>query len=181
MLERLVIAGSGGQGVILAGRLLAAAALETVPQITFFPSYGAEVRGGASSCQVTLSSDEISSPLSSDIDSILLMSQESLRLFSPQLTPQTLIMVNQSLCKAPPGMRSHLVPASEMANQIGDMRVANFIMLGAYLKQKPVVLPAAIEAGIRDYLSGKEPRVTELNLKAFRSGMEYTCTIVSAS
>ena len=77
MLERVLIAGSGGQGVVLIGRIVATVALPRVPHITFFPSYGAEVRGGTSHCQVVLSSDEISSPLSERFDSLILMNQAS--------------------------------------------------------------------------------------------------------
>ncbi|MFA7160272.1 MAG: 2-oxoacid:acceptor oxidoreductase family protein, partial [Kiritimatiellia bacterium] len=79
MLERILIGGTGGQGIVTVGKLLARAAIDAYPFVTFFPSYGAEVRGGTSSCQVILSTAEISSPLSERFDTVLAMNQQSAR------------------------------------------------------------------------------------------------------
>ena len=77
MLERLLIAGSGGQGVLTIGKILARVAVDQVPHLTFFPDYGAEVRGGTSHCEVILSSDEIASPLAETVDSCIIMNEPS--------------------------------------------------------------------------------------------------------
>jgi 2-oxoglutarate ferredoxin oxidoreductase subunit gamma len=170
MVERLVIAGSGGQGIVLIGRVFATVAVETVPFITFFPAYGAEVRGGVSSCQVILSSREIASPVSEVFDSMILMNPESVERFSSQRGPDCLTVVNASLCSPPPGPNVARVSATDMANELGDVRAANFIMLGAYLALRPLVPLAAAEDGVRQGFAGKPVALVRLNLDALRAG-----------
>jgi 2-oxoglutarate ferredoxin oxidoreductase subunit gamma len=173
MLERILITGAGGQGVILLGRLLASSAIKNVAHITFFPSYGAEVRGGTSACQVILSSKEIASPLSETFDSILVMNQSSSEDVIRQMKKNCLVLVNRSLCKIPSVSSKILtVDATRLADRLGDTRVANFVMLGAYLAAKPVVTPLQAEKGIRELLAGKNMSLIELNIKAFRTGLE---------
>lgn len=171
MLERLLIAGSGGQGIILAGRILASVAVKATPHVTFFPSYGAEVRGGMSACHVILSSREIASPVSEQNDTLIIMNQESLNRFRPQMSPRCLAVVNASLCNVKPARNVLRIRATDIANSLGDTRSANFIMLGAYLSVKRVIPPAHIEKGIRELLAGKNRDMIELNIKAFRSGL----------
>ncbi|OGV69636.1 MAG: hypothetical protein A2283_23580 [Lentisphaerae bacterium RIFOXYA12_FULL_48_11] len=173
MLERILITGSGGQGVILIGKILATLAVKSIPHITFFPSYGAEVRGGTSACQVILSSKEIASPLSEVFDTIVCMNQEGADQFCRQMTKQSLVIVNTSLCKKPI-VRSNILQmdATRLADGLGDTRVANFIMLGAYLAAKPVVSPLQAEKGIRELLAGKNMSLIDLNIKAFRTGLK---------
>jgi 2-oxoglutarate ferredoxin oxidoreductase subunit gamma len=172
MLERILITGAGGQGVILLGRLLASSAVKNIPHITFFPSYGAEVRGGTSACQVVLSSKEIASPLSETFDSILVMNQASSENFIRQMKKNCLVLINTSLCKIPSVPSKIItVDATRLADSLGDTRVANFIMLGAYLAAKPVVAPSQAEEGIRELLAEKNMSLIELNIKAFRTGL----------
>jgi 2-oxoglutarate ferredoxin oxidoreductase subunit gamma len=144
MLERLLISGSGGQGVIMAGRALAGAALNHVPHITFFPDYGAEVRGGVSKCQVVLSSEEIASPVSDIFESMILMNQESLDCFLASTPTNGLVIINTSLCRMPTGDATNCigVAATEIADRMGDTRIANFVMLGAYIRRRPFAPPA---------------------------------------
>jgi len=119
MLERLLIAGSGGQGIILIGRLLAAAAVKTIRHVTFFPAYGAEVRGGTSNCHVVLSSKEIASPLSEELDSVIVMNQASLDKFLHLMNRKCLVLVNGSMCKIPASAHAVSIQASDLANQLG--------------------------------------------------------------
>jgi len=174
MLERLLISGSGGQGVILAGKALASAALDHMPHITFFPDYGAEVRGGVSKCQVVLSSEEISSPVSDVFESMIVMNQESLDCFLASVPADGLILINTSLCRVPAGNSHNCigVAATEIADRMGDTRIANFVMLGAYIRHRPCVPPGSVEISIRHLLSGKASRMLDLNLKAFGKGLE---------
>jgi 2-oxoglutarate ferredoxin oxidoreductase subunit gamma len=173
MLERVLIAGSGGQGVVLIGRLLANVAVETIQHVTFFPSYGAEVRGGTSSCQVILSSNEIASPLSDEPDSLILMDQQSLLRFAANAKEQALIVVNTSLCRPAPGTPCSGLPATELASKLGDDRVANFIMLGAYVARRRIIAPSAIRDSIRQLLLKKGVNVVDCNIKAFNCGLDY--------
>jgi len=167
------MAGSGGQGIILAGKILASTSVRNTPYITFFPFYGAEVRGGTSSCQVTLSNKEISSPLSEQFDSIIVMNQASADKFRRQMTKGCLVLLNSSLCKAPSiPARVLSVDATRLADKLGDTRAANFIMLGAYLAVKPVISPSQAEQGINELLSGKDRSLVNLNIMAFRTGLK---------
>lgn len=172
MHERLLIAGSGGQGIILIGRLLATVAVKDVPHVTFFPSYGAEVRGGVSSCQVVLSSREIASPVSETFDSLLILNQQSADRFLPLRAGDGLAIINGSLCRVAARPEDVVVRATALANEIGDPRAANFVMLGAYLAQKPVVSAAEMEAGIAGVFGNMERAVADVNLKAFRLGLQ---------
>jgi len=172
MLERLLTAGSGGQGIVLIGRLFASAAVKSIPHVTFFPAYGAEVRGGTSNCHVVLSSKEIASPVSEDVDSMIIMNQASLDKFLPMMTRNCLVLVNRSMCKIPARLSAISIPATERANQLGNTRTANFIMLGAYLARKRLVSPADIEKGMADVFAGKDKALTEINIQAFRIGLE---------
>ena len=169
MLERILIAGSGGQGIILAGKLLAAVAIDTSPHVTFFPAYGAEVRGGTSNCQVILSADEIASPVPEVFDSMLIMNEASADLFLAQAGPACFTLFNGAPGSQP---RANVcIDATGLANQLGDTRVANFVMLGAYLVRKPVVNPSAFESHIAQALQSKPQPLIDLNIKAFQTGL----------
>jgi len=172
MHERLLIAGSGGQGVIVLGKLLAAAAVNHVPHVTFFPSYGVEVRGGTSNCQVVLSSREIASPVSEQFDSVIILNRASAEKFLPQLDPDGLAVVNlQGDDPDSPGALT--IRATEMANELGNVRAANFILLGVYLARKPLVPLDDVEAGMRNIFAHKNPKVLALNIQALHTGLSY--------
>ncbi|MCA1808116.1 MAG: 2-oxoacid:acceptor oxidoreductase family protein [Kiritimatiellia bacterium] len=172
MLERIIIAGAGGQGSVLLGKLMALTAMDIFPHITFFPAYGAEVRGGASHCQVVMSSTEIASPCAEQADALILMNQHDAAGFVAQLAPKGLAVVNSSLChirQVPRGRRLVSIPASAMADQLGSPRSANIVMLGALLRHKPLFSMAAAEQTIRKLPSGA-PGMLEINLRALQAG-----------
>jgi 2-oxoglutarate ferredoxin oxidoreductase subunit gamma len=173
MTERLLIAGSGGQGVLLIGKLLASAALRDVAHVTFFPAYGVEVRGGSAHCQVILSSEEIASPVSETFESIIVMNQESADRFLPRMKTAQLVVFNQSLCQ-PPDVTAPLlaIDASALAVKAGDVRVANLILLGAYLARRPVIRADHMESEIKRTFGIKNPDMARLNIQAFWTGIE---------
>ena len=171
MLERIVIAGAGGQGIIVIGRLLAGAALPHYPHLTFFPSYGAEVRGGASQCQVILSTAEIASPLSKRFEAVLVMNQTTADKFLPLLEPGGVAVVNTSLCKVPRDPRFVEIAATDMAVKMGNIRVANSIMLGGYLAARKIIPSDDVEAAMHEAVGAHTP-LAELNIKALRAGMK---------
>jgi 2-oxoglutarate ferredoxin oxidoreductase subunit gamma len=172
MLERILIAGSGGQGIVLLGRLLARLAMDVAEHVTFFPSYGAEVRGGTSNCQVIISSQPIASPLAEEFDSLLIMNQLSAARFLPALAPTGLTVINASLCRLKHDPRHRPIRATEIADQLGNVRAANFVMLGTWLKHQPLLPPPAVEQLIRESFASAKPAVIETNLQAFRAGMK---------
>ncbi len=171
MHERLLIAGSGGQGVISLGKLLARLAAETIPQVTFFPAYGAEVRGGTAHAQVMLSDREIASPIAEAFDSMLILNQQSADRFLRLLAPRGLAIVNRSLCTCQADARHVLVPATDTADRLGNGKASNFVMLGAWLARKPLIAPAAVESVLPTFFHGAPPALIEINLRAFRAGL----------
>lgn len=176
MHERILIAGSGGQGIILTGKLLAHAALHRVPHLTFIPAYGAEVRGGTSNCQLVFSDAEISSPVSEAFDSMLIMNQESLDRFSPELVADGLLIANATLCqnRAVGNPRTLFLPITELAQKAGAVKAANFVMLGAFLGARNLPWSREIHTAASELLAGRNPGMLELNLRALKAGMEAT-------
>lgn len=171
-LERILIAGSGGQGIIVLGKLIAVSALKTVPHITCFPNYGAEVRGGASNSQVVLSSREIGAPIADRFETLILMDQDSVDQYIRGLAPGGLALVNRSLCRVKAAPSILPLDASAEAEKMGDARVANLIMLGAWLAYKPILQTDQVEDAIRRMFGGKALTLVELNLRALRRGLE---------
>lgn len=174
MHERVLIAGSGGQGVILIGKILAASALKRIQHVTFLPAYGAEVRGGTSNCQVILSSEKIASPMAEEFDSMLMMNQASVNRFLAKMTGDCMPFINISLCRSPEA--PHIpVNASETAIALGNARMANFVMLGAYIAKKEIVPASDIEDAIHDAFSHKTKDLANINIQALRAGLAYEC------
>ena len=175
MERNLMIAGFGGQGVMLTGKLLAYSACRlTGKNVTFFPSYGAEQRGGTANCYVVTSDEEIGDPLGDAVDELIVLNEPSRVRFLHKLKKGGLLFTNSSLVTRP-GERGDLTiiegPGTERAIRLGDPRVLNVIMLGAY-----VGFTEAVPAGtVHDTMIGelgKKPRMIPLNEKAFRTGLE---------
>lgn len=171
MHERILIAGSGGQGIVFLGKLLAGLAAETIEHVTFFPAYGAEVRGGTSNCQVILSANEIAAPIAETFDSLLVMNQQSAEHFLPALEPNGLAIINQSLCSVPASDRHLLIAATEIADRLGNIKAANLVMLGAWLRSKPLFAPQTVENTIAAHFRGAPQALVTTNIEAFRAGL----------
>ena len=172
MHRRILVAGAGGQGAILIGRILAAAAVRDIPYIALLPSYGAEVRGGTSHCQLVLSSEEIASPMSDQFDSMILINQASVDRFLSRMAPGAVAVVNSGMAEVPNLAGVIPVRATQIAQELGDTRAANFILLGALLAKDPLVPPSAIEREIAARLRQKSGDAANLNIAAFRLGMK---------
>lgn len=170
----LLIAGFGGQGVVLAGKLVASAALLEGREVLWAPSYGPEMRGGAVQCTVIISAVQIGSPEVARADSLLLMDQASAPKFASRLLPGGLLLLNSTLVKEfTRGEYAEVisVPATEAAEALGDARVANVIMLGALLARRPVVAADSLIAVMREMAGGKE-KLLDINLRAMARGAE---------
>jgi len=160
MTERVIMAGFGGQGMMLLGKLLAAVAMDEGREVTFFPSYGAEVRGGTAHCHVVISDEPIYSPIVERADSLIIMNQPSYGKFRPRLKPGGLLLLNTSMADPDPAQERGSpcvylsIPATDTANQLGNVRVANVVMLGAYAAVRPVLPSRAILAGLEAQLTG---------------------------
>lgn len=169
--ERILMAGSGGQGIVLMGNVLAAAAIRRFPFVTFFPAYGAEVRGGTSSCQIVMSNGEIASPVCEVLDYVVLLNQASVERYLDATHTARRFFVNASLCQVKARADVSLIPASEMADRLGDLRIANFIMLGAFLAHCPIVGADEVRESLCLAMRGKPDKVQALNLRALEAGL----------
>lgn len=170
MLERVIMAGFGGQGMMFIGKLLAQAGMEEGFNVTYFPSYGAEVRGGTAHCHVVISSEEISSPSVKTADTLIIMNQPSFEKFLPRLKPDGLMLANATMVKAEPDDRIVFIQASQIAGEIGNVRVANIVALGAYQKLRSILSTDKILDCLKRALTGKKQAMFDINRKALEEG-----------
>ena len=172
-LERIIFSGSGGQGLMFIGKLFANVMMEKVANITFFPSYGSEVRGGTANCQVIMSSEEISAPIVEHADSMILMNQPSVDRFIPALTEDGIAFVNTSLAEVPKDNRIISIPASEMAMSFGDVRSANVVMFGAFLRNKGFLGLTEAQKHINELSATKGGSFEKINSAALQAGWDF--------
>ena len=176
MEERLIISGFGGQGILFSGRLWAELMMNEDHQVTFFPSYGAEVRGGTCNCSVIVSDEEIAMPVIDVATSLIVMNQPSLERFAPRLAPGGLAVINGSiveLCGLLPGRVVYSPPATEMAEELGNVRVANVIMMGVYSAAGGLADFDAASAQLGRMLRGRKEHLLDINRRAFALGQEW--------
>lgn len=175
MERNLMVAGFGGQGVMTMGKLLSSATCEATDlNVTFFPSYGAAMRGGTANCYVVISDEDIGAPVSNSVDDLIVMNGPSLKKFLPNLKPGGVLFINSSIVKDPierDDVTVISVPVTEMAIEMGNPRILNIIMLGAYIGYTKAVSPDVILSGIHNKFKNK-PKVIPLNDKAFNTGLE---------
>ncbi|MCL2425165.1 MAG: 2-oxoacid:acceptor oxidoreductase family protein [Oscillospiraceae bacterium] len=168
-INKMFFAGSGGQGILMMGQIACSAALIENKESTFFPSYGPEMRGGTANCTVIISDKTISSPVIFESDCVVAMTAPSMVKFEPTLKPGGILFLNTSLIHQAP-KRSDItiyeVPASEIANEMGNSRIANVIMLGAFARNTDIVTPESVEKVIHDAFIAKGEKIVDLNLKA---------------
>ena len=175
MERNMMIAGSGGQGVMMMGKLLAEAVCSSTDlNVTFFPSYGAEQRGGTANCYVVISDEPIGAPLGDEIDEMIVMNDMSLGKFLPKLVPGGTLFTNSTIVTAPADREDLTiieVPATQLALDMGSAKVLNIIMLGVYIGYTEAIDPSLMLEGILQKLARK-PKLIPLNKEAFAKGLE---------
>ena len=171
MTERIIIAGSGGQGIMLLGKVLAEAAMLENKFVTWLPCYGAEVRGGTAYCMLVISDGQIGSPYVEKADALIVMNQPSFDKFKSRLKAAGLLIVNTSLVQKASG-RANAYPFTDIAERLGNIRVANMVALGVYLeKTKALKIENVFKAMERIAPSGKKGLI-EINKTALKEGMK---------
>lgn len=175
--ESLIIAGFGGQGIVLAGRLLAQAAMKAGHEVTFFPAYGAEVRGGTSNCTVVISKKEIACPIVGHPDSLIAMSVASLEKFASSVKKDGLVIYNSSLIKNPPNINASItvkeVPVDNLAVELGSPKSSNMVAIGAYLGIKGILSIEDAASSLVEVLAQRYHKTIPLNTEAIRRGFEF--------
>jgi len=174
MLIKTIFAGFGGQGVLSMGLNLAQAAMLEGKNVTYLPSYGAEVRGGTANCTVAISDEEIASPVASSPEFIVAMNQPSLVRFQNQIQSGGVFFINSSLI-ATEVSRGDIdvvsVPANSIAERLGSPKSANMVMLGALIKRSNLVLLSSVIEGLRHTLKKKQ-KLIAINEEALTAGYD---------
>jgi 2-oxoglutarate ferredoxin oxidoreductase subunit gamma len=173
--EDVIIAGFGGQGILFIGKLLAYAVMKEGRNVTWIPSYGPEMRGGTANCTVVVSDEEIGSPVITNPRSLIIMNNPSLEAFEPRLKTGGLLVVNTSLVTLQPkrtDVNIVKVPANEIAIEVGNDKVANMVMLGAYIAKTKIVVKENILEALKKVLGKEKEELFELNKIAFEKGIE---------
>ncbi|MBE5991868.1 MAG: pyruvate ferredoxin oxidoreductase [Paenibacillaceae bacterium] len=175
METNLCVAGFGGQGVMTLGKFLATATCDSTDKnVTFFPSYGAEQRGGTANCFVVISDESVGAPLGDVMDDLIVMNGPSLNRFIKTLKPGGTLFINSSIVSEETGRTDIKVvkaPVTEMALEMGNSKVLNIIMLGVYIGFTGVVSPEVVWDTIEHKL-GKKPKLLPLNKEAFEKGLK---------
>jgi 2-oxoglutarate ferredoxin oxidoreductase subunit gamma len=172
--EKIIIAGSGGQGIIFLGKTLARAATREHKHTTWIPSYGAEMRGGTAHCFVRISSQEIASPMFEHPSMAVIFNQPSCDKFAPKLKKSGLLIVNSSLITTVKKCSAVIkeVPLNLWALKIGALQVANSIALGVLVRYKNLLNQDTLEKVLTESFAHKK-EIGELNVRAFQWGVNH--------
>ncbi|NLK07279.1 MAG: 2-oxoacid:ferredoxin oxidoreductase subunit gamma [Firmicutes bacterium] len=173
MENSVLIAGFGGQGVLFTGRVLAEAGLLLGHEVTWYPSYGPEQRGGTCNCSVVIGDEPIGSPVIDAPDYLLVLNQPSWARFAPTAKANGRIIYNENIVKPDAGpIAAGKVPikATRLAGKAGDERVANMVLLGALLRSLESITMAAAKEALRDLISPKYADLLEIDLDCLDLG-----------
>jgi 2-oxoglutarate ferredoxin oxidoreductase subunit gamma len=174
MQSEVIMAGFGGQGILLIGKMLAYAGMHEGKEVSWLPSYGPEMRGGTCNCTVVVSDKPVGSPVIRSPRAVLAMNLPSLEKFESDIRPGGLLLINSSLINRS-SEREDLtvieVPANEIATELGNPRGANMVALGAYLGATDAVSMDEVVTVIRETFAAK-PGVIDVNIEALEKGYE---------
>lgn len=173
MYQGVIMSGFGGQGIISAGILLAYSGMVDGKHVTFFPAYGAEMRGGTANCSVVVSSEEAASPVVSSPDSLIVMNEPSLLRFEPALKPQGLLLINKSLVSSQPQRTDVNVVSmdvNKIAEEIGTVKCANMVMLGALINHTQAVSLKSVIKTLPKVFPRAKKEMLEMNTEALKKG-----------
>ena len=183
METNLLIAGFGGQGVMVLGQLISYAVCDnSEKKVTFFPSYGAEQRGGTANCYVVISDKDVGAPISDVMDDLIAMNAPSLNKFLPMLKPGGNLFINSSIVKDKIERNDVKVieaPVTELSLAMGNAKVLNVIMLGVYVGYTGILPSNMVEQTMLEKL-GRKAELIQMNKDAFAKGLEIGIKAKSA-
>lgn len=169
----VIISGFGGQGTLFSGQVLAYAAMDADKHVTWIPSYGPEMRGGKARCTVVVSDEEIGSPIVRRPSSAIVMNIPSMEAYEPAIKPGGVLVVNSSLIDLTSDrddISTLYVPATEMATEMGNVRIANMILLGAWAVATGIVTIEQLEQALTGHLPQSKQKLVPINQEALRQG-----------
>ncbi|MBE5817386.1 MAG: 2-oxoacid:ferredoxin oxidoreductase subunit gamma [Clostridiales bacterium] len=171
--EQIIIAGFGGQGIMSMGQMLTYAGMMEGKEVSWLPSYGPEMRGGTAYCNIVISDSPVASPIVTSASAVIVMNKSSLIKFESKLEAGGNLFVNSSLIdikSTRDDISDYYISANEMANQIGNSRIANMILLGAYIeKSKIVSVDSVLEAMVK-VLGENKRKLVPINKEALLAG-----------
>jgi 2-oxoglutarate ferredoxin oxidoreductase subunit gamma len=174
MQSEVMFAGFGGQGILLIAKVLAHAAMEAGNEVVWIPSYGPEMRGGTAYCMVVISDRPIGSPIIRNPKHLVAMNRPSLEKFAPMVKPGGVVLVNSSLIPVRSGrsdVDEVLVPANELALEMGNVRAANIVALGAFVARSGIVDFEVLREAVKEEFAAKA-KLIPLNLEALERGRQ---------
>ncbi len=171
------MAGFGGQGILLIGNLLAYATILEGNQASYFPAYGVEKRGGAATCTIVMSDKSVGSPVVGEPEAALLLNPLSMEKYYSHVRSGGFALINSSLIDDDGSRRDDikrlLIPANEMALEIGDSRLVNMIVLGAYVEYSKVVSVDSLKEALKEVLPERNHRFLPMNHQALEAGAQF--------
>lgn len=174
MLKRIIISGFGGQGGLAIGKNLAEAGMDEGFHVTWAPSYGPEMRGGTANCSVVISGSPIGSPIFAHPTELIALNEPSLEKFEADVQAGGTVFVNCDVVTdrvRRTDLAAHYIPCAKIAEDIGNPKVGNMVMLGAYVARTGFLKPETIESMIAQMFAGPKAKFVPLNIEAFRRGM----------
>jgi 2-oxoglutarate ferredoxin oxidoreductase subunit gamma len=180
MKEEIIIAGFGGQGVLSMGKILAYSGIMQNQEVSWFPSYGPEMRGGTANVSVILSDERISSPVLNTFDTAIILNQQSLDKFEDAVKPGgTLIFDPNGIVNEPSrtDINIYKIEATRLAAEKGQPKIFNMIVLGAFLKAKPIVQIENVKKGLEKLLPERHHHMIPMNIEALELGEKELITV----
>ena len=174
MKKQIIISGFGGQGGLAIGKNLAEAGMGEGLNVTWAPSYGPEMRGGTANCAVVLSDKPVGSPVFARSTELIALNEPSLMKFEEGVLPGGTVFVNSDVVTDKvqrEDLTAYYIPCSKIADEVGNAKVSNMVMLGAYVAATKVLKPETIEKMIQEMFAGPKAKFIPLNIEAFHRGM----------
>jgi 2-oxoglutarate ferredoxin oxidoreductase subunit gamma len=175
MTHEIVMAGFGGQGVMLMGQLMTYAGMLENKYVSWIPSYGPEMRGGTANCSVIVSDEPIGAPIVNEPTAVVAMNLPSLDKFEPLLTPGGILIINSSLIERGPkrtDIKGYQLPSNDIAGELGNMKVANMVVLGAIVAATGAVRHESVMKAFAKMFA-KKPGLLAINEKAILRGAAF--------
>jgi len=175
MTEEIIIAGFGGQGVLSMGKILAYSGMMQEKEVSWFPSYGPEMRGGTANVTVIISDEKISSPILNMFDTVVVLNQQSLDKFESKVKKGGTLIYDPNGIINPPARKDiniYKVEGTRIASEMGNVKIFNMVILGALLKARPVIKVESVKTGLEKSIPARHHDLIPLNLKAIEEGQK---------
>ena len=176
MHEEVIISGFGGQGALFAGQLLTYTGMDEGWHVTWIPSYGPEMRGGTAHCIVIISDDDIGSPIIRQPTIAIVMNPPSMEKYDPLVRPGGLLVANSTLIRdrsQRADITTVYVPANELAAELGNVKMANVVLLGAMLGRREILPIESVKRTMDQHIPERRKHIIEPNKRALDRGIQY--------